>query len=86
MVDVMVQFAAPVSVLRPYVEGGAGAYGEVVGGGRANTGTGANFGAGVKITLVGPSSLRLDYRAFFLDGHAAHSRPQRVYAGLNVSF
>lgn len=50
------------------------------------TGLGSNFGGGVKVPLAGPFRLRLDYRLFSLKGSALHPRPQRIYAGLNVSF
>lgn len=49
-------------------------------------GLGSNFGGGVKVPLTGPFRLRLDYRLFSLKGSALHPRPQRIYAGLNVSF
>ena len=50
------------------------------------TGLGSNVGGGVKVPLTGPFRLRLDYRLFSLKGSALHPRPQRIYAGLNLSF
>ena len=50
------------------------------------TGLGSNVGGGVKVPLAGPFRLRLDYRLFSLRGSALHPRPQRIYAGLNLSF
>jgi opacity protein-like surface antigen len=47
---------------------------------------GANVGGGVKVSLAGPLRLRLDYRVFTLQGSPRHSRPQRIYAGLNLMF
>ena len=43
-------------------------------------------GGGVKISLLGPVRVRLDYRVFSLQGDALHSAVQRVYAGLNLAF
>ena len=54
------------------------------------TGFGTNLGGGVKIDLVGPLRLRLDYRVFKLtDQFAARgveSTSQRFYAGANIAF
>jgi opacity protein-like surface antigen len=49
-------------------------------------GVGTNLGGGVKIDLVGPLRLRLDYRLFKLANGAYNSTPQRFYAGANLSF
>ena len=44
-------------------------------------------GGGVKMNLLGPLRLRLDYRVFTLRGSdVRHSKPQRFYAGLNLKF
>lgn len=55
-----------------------------------DTGFGTNIGGGVKIDLVGPLRLRLDYRLFKLtkDTESGGYMPtaQRFYAGANVSF
>jgi hypothetical protein len=50
------------------------------------THVGTNIGGGVKINLVGPLRLRLDYRIFNLRGNALQTRPQRFYAGVNLTF
>tara|TARA_B100000029_G_C17536326_1_gene945012 strand:+ start:966 stop:1409 length:444 start_codon:yes stop_codon:yes gene_type:complete len=50
------------------------------------TGIGSNVGGGVKVPLTGPFRLRLDYRLFSLRGSASYPRPQRIYAGINLSF
>ena len=50
------------------------------------TGLATSFGAGVKISLVGPLRVRLDYRVFKLSGDAVHQTPQRVYVGANIGF
>ena len=54
--------------------------------GSLQTSLGSNVGGGVKVPLTGPFRLRLDYRLFSLKGPALHPRPQRIYAGLNLSF
>lgn len=50
------------------------------------TGLATAFGAGVKIGLVGPLRVRLDYRVFKLTGDAVHDTPQRFYVGANLAF
>ena len=50
------------------------------------TGLGSTVGGGVQVPLTGPFRLRLDYRLFSLKGPTLHPRPQRIYAGLNLSF
>jgi hypothetical protein len=50
------------------------------------TSFGTNIGGGVKLGLAGPLRLRLDYRVFLLHGSPLYSKPQRFYAGLNLSF
>ena len=54
------------------------------------TGFGTNLGGGVKIDLVGPLRLRLDYRVFKLTDQFAErgleSTSQRFYAGANIAF
>lgn len=47
---------------------------------------GTNIGGGIKIQLAGPLRLRLDYRVFSLHGKAQYKNPQRLYAGLNLTF
>jgi len=49
-------------------------------------GLGYNTGGGVKIALVGPLRVRIDYRVFKLGGGALYSPAHRVYAGLNLKF
>lgn len=54
------------------------------------TGFGTNLGGGVKINLVGPLRLRLDYRVFKLtgqfDARGVEATSQRFYAGANIAF
>ena len=77
----------PVSILhmQPYFTTGAGVYHERLGA-RERTAFGGNIGGGVKIGLVGPLRLRLDYRAFNLGSEALTSPAHRFYAGLNLRF
>jgi opacity protein-like surface antigen len=49
-------------------------------------GFGTNVGGGVKIDLVGPLRLRLDYRIFKLANDAVTKSPQRFYAGATLAF
>ncbi len=75
--------------IQPYYTIGGGIYHESLGtdGSLAdNTGFGANTGGGVKISLIGPVRLRVDYRVFSLKNGALVSPAHRVYAGLNLKF
>ena len=47
---------------------------------------GMNTGGGVKISLVGPIRLRVDYRVFKLGSGALNTPAHRIYAGLNLKF
>jgi hypothetical protein len=71
--------------VQPYVTTGAGFYSETLGA-RTDRGLGYNTGGGVKIALVGPLRVRIDYRAFKLGSGALYSTAHRVYAGLNLKF
>jgi hypothetical protein len=68
-----------------YLTAGGGFYRERLGT-AAETNFGTNIGGGIKAGLVGPLRLRLDYRVFTLRGHAITPHPQRVYAGINLTF
>jgi hypothetical protein len=50
------------------------------------TSFGTNIGGGVKMPLVGPLRLRLDYRVFTLRGDPIVTNLQRIYAGANLTF
>jgi opacity protein-like surface antigen len=52
----------------------------------SETNLGINVGGGVKITLIGPLRLRLDYRVHTLRGTSLYSNPKRFYAGVNLKF
>jgi hypothetical protein len=70
---------------QPYVTAGAGGFRERLGE-RTTTSVVTNVGGGVKVTLVGPLRLRVDYRAFRLGSSARFSPSHRIYAGLNLKF
>ena len=85
MFNLLVQTPFAVSRLQFYGTIGGGLYRERVGGGE-DTGFGSNVGAGLKVTLVGPVRVRIDYRAFRLGRDSVARSPQRVYVGLNLAF
>ncbi|MEO7190642.1 MAG: hypothetical protein ABI051_06265 [Vicinamibacterales bacterium] len=68
-----------------YVTTGVGFYREELGAAR-ETNLATNIGGGVKIGLIGPLRLRLDYRVFHLRGTPIASNVQRFYAGANLAF
>jgi hypothetical protein len=78
---------APFSIFgfQPYVTAGGGLYKEALGA-HDHTGFAPNMGGGVKVSLVGPLRLRVDYRVFKLGSGALYSPAHRVYAGLNLKF
>jgi hypothetical protein len=83
--NLLLQTPFPIVGLQPYATAGAGVYRERLGS-HAQTGFALNTGAGVKVTLVGPLRMRVDYRMFRLGSDALHSPAHRVYAGLNLAF
>jgi opacity protein-like surface antigen len=84
MGNVLIQ--TPFGAFQPYGTIGAGVYREKLEEISSETHFGTNFGGGVKISLAGPLRLRVDYRIFALQGRPRHSKPQRIYAGLNLAF
>ena len=73
--------------LRFYATVGGGLYEErLTSSNYKKRGTGTNTGGGVKIPVVGPIGLRVDYRLFSLRGGALHETVQRFYMGANLSF
>jgi hypothetical protein len=88
-------FQTPVAFFgfQPYFTTGAGLYRETLGD-RAvatppfhrDTGIALNTGGGVKVSLIGPVRLRVDYRVFKLGSGALNSPAHRLYAGLNLKF
>ena len=85
MFNGLLQTPFPIAGMQLYGTAGGGVYRETLLG-QSETNVGLNVGGGVKISLIGPLRLRLDYRVFTLSGDPLHSKPQRFYAGLNVKF
>jgi opacity protein-like surface antigen len=89
MFNALLQTPVPIAGMQFYATAGAGGYQETLGDEidiASETHVGINVGGGVKINLVGPLRLRLDYRVFTLQGSPLESKPQRFYAGLNLKF
>jgi len=85
MGNVLLQAPFPIYGIQPYVTTGGGFYREALDL-HEDTGVGLNIGGGVKVSLMGPLRLRLDYRVFKLGSGALHSPAQRVYAGITLAF
>ena len=83
--NVLLQTPLPLFGFQPYVTTGGGVYQEQLGP-RQDTSFALNTGAGVKVSLVGPVRLRVDYRVFKLGSSALRSPAHRIYAGLNLKF
>lgn len=71
--------------IQPYFTTGGTVYRETLGA-HQDTSVGLNTGGGVKISLIGPVRLRVDYRVLKLGSGALTSPAHRVYAGLNLKF
>lgn len=85
MINGLVQTPFPIAGLQFYGTAGVGGYRETLNE-VSETNVGLNVGGGIKMSLLGPLRLRLDYRVFTLRGEPLHSRPQRFYAGVNLKF
>jgi len=81
----LLQTPIPIAGMQFYGTAGAGVYNESLFG-VSETHVGINVGGGVKMALVGPLRLRLDYRVFTLQGDPRHPKPHRFYAGINLKF
>ena len=81
----LVQTPVAIAGMQFYATAGGGVYRESFAD-QSETHVGINVGGGVKMSLLGPLRLRLDYRVFTLQGEPRHSKPQRFYAGLNLKF
>lgn len=81
----LLQTPVPIAGMQFYATAGAGVYREALLE-DSETNVGVNVGGGVKLSLLGPLRLRLDYRVFTLQGSPRHSKPQRFYVGLNLKF
>ena len=86
MGNVLLQSPVAFAGIQPYVTVGGGVYHEELGTAVNATGFGMNAGAGLKISLVGPIRLRVDYRVFTLKNGAVTTPAHRVYAGINLKF
>jgi opacity protein-like surface antigen len=85
MFNGLLQTPIPIAGMQFYGTVGGGIFRETLDP-ESETNVGINVGGGVKITLVGPLRLRLDYRVFTLRGTPLYSKPQRFYAGINLKF
>lgn len=85
MFNGLAQTPFPIGGLQFYATAGGGVYRETLNI-ASETNVGINVGGGVKMSLIGPLRLRLDYRVFNLKGSPLYPRPQRFYAGINVKF
>lgn len=85
MGNVLLQTPFPVAGMQFYLTTGGGVYRERLVA-RQETHLGVNTGGGVKVSLLGPIRVRLDYRVFKLRGEPLHATVHRLYAGLNLAF
>lgn len=83
--NVLLQTPVPIAGFQPYITTGAGLYRETLGT-HTDTSLALNTGGGVKVNLIGPLRLRVDYRVFKLGSGALYSPAHRIYAGLNLKF
>ena len=81
MGNVLLQTPVAIFGVQPYFTTGAGLYRETLGT-HQDTSFGFNTGGGVKITLIGPLRLRVDYRVFKLGSDALYSPAHRIYVGI----
>lgn len=83
--NLLLQTPIPIAGFQPYVVTGAGLYRETLGT-HSDTSFTANTGGGVKVNLLGPVRLRVDYRVFKLGSGALYSPAHRIYVGINLKF
>ena len=83
--NILLQTPFPLFGFQPYFTTGGGIYWETLGT-HQDTSVALNTGGGVKVSLIGPLRLRVDYRVFKLGSGALYSPAHRVYAGLNLKF
>jgi hypothetical protein len=83
--NLLLQTPFAIAGFQPYITGGFGVYTETLGT-HSRDGFVPNTGGGVKISLVGPVRLRVDYRVFKFGDSALTSKAHRIYAGLNLRF
>lgn len=85
MFNGLVQTPIPIAGMQFYGTAGGGVYRETLLD-DSETNVGINYGGGVKISLIGPLRLRLDYRVTTLQGSPRYDKPKRFYAGINLKF
>jgi opacity protein-like surface antigen len=83
--NLLVQTPVAFFGFQPYLTAGTGLYRESLGT-HHDTNIAFNTGGGVKVTLIGPVRVRVDYRVFKLGSGALNSPAHRIYAGLNLKF
>lgn len=83
--NLFVQTPIEVKGTQFYATAGGGGYRERLDA-RQETHVSTNLGGGLKVRVLGPVRLRLDYRVFQLRGDPLHSTYQRFYAGANLAF
>ena len=83
--NVLLQTPIAFMGIQPYFTTGATLYRETLGT-HQDTSAGFNTGGGVKISLLGPVRLRVDYRVLKLGSGALTSPAHRIYAGFNLKF
>ena len=74
MCNGLLQTPVPIARMQFYATAGGGVYRETLDDDVGDATSAINVGGGVKMTLVGPLRLRLDYRVFTLRGDAAAMR------------
>jgi hypothetical protein len=85
MGNVLVQTPVSIHGFQPYAAVGIGIYHQTLGA-QGQTGLALGTGGGVKISLLGPVRLRIDYRVFKLGEGGLDSPAHRIYVGLNLAF
>jgi len=83
--NVLVQTPVEIKGTQFYGTAGAGGYQEYQAA-YEETNFGLNFGGGIKVRLLGPVRLRVDYRVFRLKGEPLYPTYQRFYVGANLAF
>ena len=83
--NVLLQTPVEIKGTQFYATAGAGGYQEYLAA-TEETNFGLNFGGGIKVRVLGPVRLRLDYRIFRLKGEPLYPTYQRFYAGANLAF
>ena len=85
MGNMLLQSPVAFAGVQPYFTVGGGVYHEELGA-VSNTGFVGNTGGGVKISLIGPVRLRVDYRLLTLRNGPLTTPAHRIYAGVNLKF